>query len=654
MQKLILILLLAMGCSVFAQQPKRIPPGGIEVPEPVRSGLEEQLRKLQRAVEAAHQARNSDQDLFWMPDLQIYEKAVRYALEHHEFYRTNEFAVAEKLLAEGTRRAEALQKHQQPWAAATGLVVRGYKSRVDGSVQPYGLVVPENYKPGDGKRYRLDVWLHGRDETLTELKFINDRSMKIGEFAPPNTFVLHPYGRYCNAFKFAGEIDVLEAVGAVRENYAIDSARIALRGFSMGGAGVWHLATHYADQWVCAAPGAGFAESQRYLRVKPESVPAYERALWQWYDATDYALNLFHCPTVAYSGELDKQRQAADVMEAALRAEGLPLIHLIGAKTEHRYQPETKRLLSTVVDALAARGKEMEPEEIRFTTRTLRYPNMHWFIALGLEKHWERADVRGRLMSNRVKLSLTNVTSFALHLNRPTARRMREVEVNGTRVNIEKWPESATPDFLVLTKTNGAWAVGGPLFATMTKGPGHQGPIDDAFMDSFVFVAPSGQGFHPATTAWIEKEMKRAAFEWRAQFRGDAPMVRDSEAANHAQNDNLVLWGDPQSNEAIRKIMPHLPLKWTPERIEFGGKTYDAAEYVPLMIFPNPLNPERYIVLNSGFTFRGFGSNANQTPKLPDYALLDITRADPFASGVAAAGFFNEQWQLPPPVAKSE
>jgi hypothetical protein len=50
------------------------------------------------------------------------------------------------------------------------------------------------------------------------------------------------------------------------------------------------------------------------------------------------------------------------------------------------------------------------------------------------------------------------------------------------------------------------------------------------------------------------------------------------------------------------------------------------------------------VVLNSGFTFRGFGSNADQTPKLPDYAILDIGKTEPFRDGIASAGFFDEQW----------
>ena len=39
-------------------------------------------------------------------------------------------------------RASQLRDGKAPWTTATGLVVRGYVSKIDGSVQPYGLVVP--------------------------------------------------------------------------------------------------------------------------------------------------------------------------------------------------------------------------------------------------------------------------------------------------------------------------------------------------------------------------------------------------------------------------------------------------------------------------------------------------------------------------------
>jgi hypothetical protein len=56
-------------------------------------------------------------------------------------------------------------------------------------------------------------------------------------------------------------------------------------------------------------------------------------------------------------------------------------------------------------------------------------------------------------------------------------------------------------------------------------------------------------------------------------------------------------------------------------------------------------------VINSGFTYREYDylNNARQTPKLPDWAVIDVrTPTTPRSPGkVQAAGFFDENWQLP-------
>src|SRR5262249_20430088 len=113
---------------------------------------------------------------------------------------------------------------------------------------------------------------------------------------------------------------------------------------------------------------------------------------------------------------------------------------------------------------------------------------------------------------------------------------------------------------------------------------------------------------------------------------------------------NLVLWGDPNSNQLLAKIAAKLPICWDDKGIHVGDKTYDAVHHVPLLIYPNPLNPKRYVVLNSGFTFREYDylNNARQVPKLPDWAVIDVNiPPSPRASGkVVDAGFFGEQWEL--------
>ncbi|HXE55362.1 MAG TPA: hypothetical protein VN541_20225, partial [Tepidisphaeraceae bacterium] len=76
------------------------------------------------------------------------------------------------------------------------------------------------------------------------------------------------------------------------------------------------------------------------------------------------------------------------------------------------------------------------------------------------------------------------------------------------------------------------------------------------------------------------------------------------------------------------------------------------ATHVPVLIYPNPLNPKRYVVLNSGFTFReaDYLNNDRQNPKLPDWAVVDTTEPpSPTAPGkIADAGFFGEKWELMP------
>ena len=84
-------------------------------------------------------------------------------------------------------------------------------------------------------------------------------------------------------------------------------------------------------------------------------------------------------------------------------------------------------------------------------------------------------------------------------------------------------------------------------------------------------------------------------------------------------------------------------------KLQLGKETFSAEHHVPLLIYPNPLNPKRYVVLNSGFTFReaDWTSNARQTPKLPDWAIVDTTvPADARWPGkIVSAGFFNEDWR---------
>ena len=630
------------------QAPANKIPESIALSSADRAALESGAAELARKIESLRQKLDAKFRPL-LPDVEIYWKAVDWAIRYSEFHRSNEITIARSLLKQGMERASALDNGNAPWLTATGLVVRGYISHIDGSVQPYGLVVPASFRPGTGHRHRLDVWLHGRDDGLTELKFINDRQRSNGEFTPADTIVLHPYGRLCNAFKFAGEQDVFEGIAHVKQNYPIDEERIALRGFSMGGAGTWHLAAHHAGYWTAAAPGAGFAETAQYTKAleKDPLPPWYEQQLWHLYDATDYAANLFNCGLIAYSGELDPQKQAADMMSKAMEAEGLNLRHLIGPQVQHKYEPETKKELAKQFDALMAQGKERVPKRVRLTTFTLRYHQQEWVTVDEMEKHWQRARVDAELQGSSIIVRTDGVRGLTLDLPADTfgAEPKVTVKLDAQTIAVSKPDGNWQLHFM---KADGKWREG--RNRSIHKTHGLQGPIDDSFMEPFLFVRPTGKPLSEEAGRWVESEFARATNAWRAQFRGYVPVKKDTEVQEEDfRRSNLVLWGDPGSNKLIAKMANRLPVRWSKGQIQLGGKSY-SEQFAPVLIFPNPLNPGKDVVLNSGFTFSEVAkaSNALQTPKLPDYALLDMTipPADRLAHGVKEAGFFNDQWQL--------
>jgi hypothetical protein len=636
---------------------RRVPKAGIEVPDTDRTELQSGLDALTSSIQTLRE-RTDPKIVELLPDVIIFQKAIHDALTYHEFFAPGDITKAERLLTVGRQRAEQLLQGSAPWAEQTGLVVRGYVSKIDGSVQPYGLVMPESYP--HLSRARLDLWFHGRGETLSEVNFLDDRSRQPGTFTPADTIVLHPYGRYCNANKFAGEVDSLEALESVRRRYRIDDDRIAVRGFSMGGAACWHFAVHYADRWFAANPGAGFSETPRFLETfqKETLQPTwYERKLWHLYDCTDVAINLFQCPTVAYSGELDIQKQAADVMAEALRHEGILLTHIIGPQTQHRYHPDSRLEVERRLDSIAARGREQIPRRIGFATYTLKYNRMNWVTIDALGQHWERATVRAQILDDRrVDLRTENVQALTLAMppgwSPFSAHAPVSVFIDGAELNAPR-PESDRSWTCHLVRSRSGWSIASTPPGGLRKRHDLQGPIDDAFMDSFVFVRPTGTSPHAKFQDRARQESDRAIEHWRRQFRGDA-RVKDDRAVSDddiAQS-NLVLWGDPSSNAVLARIAERLPISWSDDRIEVGNRTYNAADHALILIAPNPLNPRRYVVLNSGFTYREYDylNNARQVPKLPDWAVIDLSTPPDarYPGKVVAADFFGEDWKLRP------
>jgi hypothetical protein len=664
---ILVAILSGLGATCTAE-PSSYTPAASDSPEDDRQQLEHELRDLNARLSLWSSGKLGDPatkaDL--RADLGVFAKSITWALHYHASFTPAEQLLVSKVLNHYQARLSALEADQPSWPQQKGRTVRGFISSVDGSMQPYGVIVPAKYDRT--KPIRLDVVLHGSSQPtgLSELHFLS-RFDDTGAPTPDWDYIeLHPLARVENGYRWAGETDVFEAIEAVCRNYAVDRDRIVLRGMSMGASGTWHLGLKYPDRFVALGPYCGYVDTHQFSRTplpnfeRIDELPAHQEKMLHMIDAVDYAANAGTVPPIACMGEKDVFFQAHVLMGQAMAKEGLTLMNLISPGTGHVLDPSTHKEQLQRINKLAAPGVNRAPKHIRFISWTLKYSCCHWLQILGLEEHYRRAELEAQIANDgTIEIAKPrNVTQFAILPPMASARVLR-VRVGGTPLSIPDPVGELASRKVVIGSRDGQWAYLGELNTLSLKGkrPGLQGPIDDAFTSSFLCIRGTGTPWNATVQTWSDANLKRFAYEWHRYFRGDLPVKDDTDVtAEDLRRYNLVLFGDPGSNRWIRDILPQLPIIWTRENCQIGQAKFSSANHAPVLIQPNPLAEGRYVVLNSGHTFHEKElSTLNYLlfPRVADWAVLKIgdntakSPSDPLAEEIIQTGFFDENWQIP-------
>jgi dienelactone hydrolase len=575
---------------------------------PTAAEREQITSKLAQLTHAVDELKAKHVDDARVADVEVYQKAAMWVLRFEEEFFTPAYVPNTlQVLDHGLARAADASFS---WESRKGRIVRGYRSKVDGSVQPYGLIIPDSY---DGsKPVRLDVVLHGRGNELTEISFI--AAHESDKAVAQDYITLEVFGRGNNAYRWAGETDVFEAIDSVKARYKIDEKKIVLRGFSMGGAGAWHIGLHFPDKWAAVEAGAGFTETKKYAKLGP--LVGYQDAMLRIYDAVDYAANAQMVPMVGYGGEIDPQLQASINIQERLAAEHIEpphMLFLIGPGTAHKWEPKSLAASNTFIDAVVARPRT-EPDHIHFVTYTTAYHKCYWISIESVERQYQRAEVDADRWGDEIRVFTKNVSRIAIEGG-------KHVVIDGESVELA--------NFGLLMKTAEGWRRAGKV--GRYKKPGLQGPIDDAFKDAFLVVRPTGKPDNKDAAQYVNDTMDQFRKEWAKYMRGevrikDDKAVTDDDIARY----HLILFGDMGSNKLIKRTAPFLMRGWP------------VAPLVPVLIKLNPLNADRYVVFNSGHTFHEEefkGSNALLYPRLGDYAVIH-----PTARQVVRGGVLDSEW----------
>ena len=665
-----LLLGFTIACFVAAQQQQQRPAGpprvpSIELTASERAELQSRVDKLGAAVAALKSKRVSEPLL---ADVEIFHKAGLWLLEFPEhFFTRDDYTNALSTLDQGLDRASRLQAGASPWMDVKGRRIHGFYSDLDGSVQLYGLRIPDSY---DGsKPVRLYVWLHGRDQRNTEASFITRFQKPAPAHSNPadeGQIQLDVYGRWNGmAFHITGETDVFEAIADVQKRYKIDTNRIILRGFSMGGCGAWHIALHHPGFFAAAEIGAGTWPRRSQM---PGFPPYQQGPLRIWENINDWALNAFNLPLAGHDGDsetgvssipppppgtptrgqlessirvreqLQREGYPSEGDPYELRAKGTEAVFLMSKNTGHSTSPEVRAKLDAFLKTYGDRGR-ISPDHLRFLTYTTRYNESHWATLDLLETLYERAEIDATRTDGgkRYDIKTTNVARLVLR----EMTNAGEVRIDGTTLKVKGAPE------LAFEKSNAGWTLAKSKPQGLFKTHGLQGPIDDAFLDPFLLVRPTGTPWNAAAHQQALRMLARFDRLYAKNLRAH-PRIKDDKDVTPADfaKYHVVLFGDPGSNRWLAKLNGRLPLKWTKQSVGYSQQ-YSAADHLPAMIYPSPLNPRKYVVINTGMTIddREYAGEYPM-PRLGDFAIFKVKEGADFPD-TAEAGLFDAKWQLP-------
>jgi len=285
--------------------------------------------------------------------------------------------------------------------------VLGFISAVDGSTQPYGLIVPAGYDPakpcGWTSRCNGSTGATGMGDSA----FLNrqDGGDELTQPAPDVPFIeLQPLGR----------LEKTPIASRAKPTFTKPSKRSAGSSTSIAAGSCCAAARSAAWEpgswgsngpiasWPWGRP-AGPVDTIEFAASKwPHFVPLDPLTPWQNSAARSRRHRLHRqtrtwCRFVAAMVTRTIIFRRTLLIERAFEKEGIPFVGLVDRGAGHGITPKVMQNNCDCWASARPKASTPNPEHIRFVTWTLKFSRCHWIEILGLEKHYARAEIDARL-----------------------------------------------------------------------------------------------------------------------------------------------------------------------------------------------------------------------------------------------------------------
>ena len=486
-------------------------------------------------------------------------------------------------------------------AMAPGVYNLTYRSKVDGSLQPLLVRVPPGYSPQ--RKWPLLVTLHGRGDGPILAPGM-DAMVQIG-----------PFGRGSVNFTGIGERDVFDCIDVACTLFSIDTDRLYLCGFSMGAGAAFELGLKFPHIWAACVPVCGD------------------------YDDLPLVSNARHLPFWIHAGGKDIMVPARQVRQVYEYARRLGFSHW--QYTEHPNMKHEFGINWDEVQAWLLRHQRVcRPAQCTFATADLRSNSAYWMTITAIDRCDRPARIDVAVAGQTIFVETDNVAAYTLDLRNSPVNTQRDVRILENDLDVFHDVPDATGRFVQAGETS----------QTPAKKHGVSGPLWDIYSAPCLLICGTGgeQALVKAARLCAET-FASPAWMSRVTF----PVLADKDVSEAAvQDHNLVLFGDVRSNPVLAEIVDRLPIRMERAAVVTERYAYSTPDTGFVLIYPHPLNPERYVAVFAGNTPRAANCFADLWPRfgsIPrdiDFGVFQLL-SDGATVKWLDTGIFDAHWRWP-------
>lgn len=311
-----------------------------------------------------------------------------------------------------------------------------------------------------------------------------------------------------------------------------------------------------------------------------------------------------------------------------------------------------------LLDFLRNKVRNPNPKHIIFKTTDIGLNNKNdWLEIDEPERLYHDSLIDAEIKDGTIIVKTENIAQLTIHLSSELiSQKEINLKINGQELRCKlSGKDSITLHKkgrqFQLKKSEKQKFLQRPLGAkNISKSPAFFGPIKKAYFSPFILVYGT-QGDSDSTEINLHHARVEAQ-NWWLRGNGYVEIIPDIELNSEIiHRYNLILFGSPKTNAVTAKIMKDLPISIKNDRLIIDGQEIEKDDVAFQMIYPNPLNPEKYIVIKGGTSpkaeeLSGLFNVIYSGSGLPDFIIYDETVKEKGWAAIIAAGFFDVNWKF--------